>query len=309
MSRWGLCSTGVSESGRIGVGNSMRVLVTIVAALLLCLPAFAQLNLGRITGAVTDQSGGVIVGAMVTVLDVARGVSRPLTTDSAGEFNAPSLTPGTYTVRAEAMGFKTVERQNVQVEVGGGIRVDLTLQPGDQTQTITVTEALPEIDTTSATLGGTLQTQALSELPINGRSVIKLLNYVPGSVTINGNDFNLNGGRNTSQEYIFDGIDELNPYGTGPIVGGTSGFTGATILPLDAIQETNIITNPNAEYGWKYGGVVNMGIKSGTNAIHGTAFGLGRNNGLDAKNPFLLPTQPKAADTLEQFWRDLRRSD
>ena len=74
MSRGGLCFTGVSRSGRVGVGNSMRVLVAVAAVLLLCLPAFSQLNLGRITGTVTDQSGGVIVGATVTVLDVDRGI-------------------------------------------------------------------------------------------------------------------------------------------------------------------------------------------------------------------------------------------
>ena len=82
---------------------------------LCCFPAFSQLNLGRIFGAVTDQSGGTLSGATVTILDVARGVSRPLTTDAAGEFSAPSLTPGTYTVRAEFSGFKTIERTDVVV--------------------------------------------------------------------------------------------------------------------------------------------------------------------------------------------------
>ena len=83
------------------------------ALMLLCAPVFAQLNYGRIFGAVTDQSGGSIVGATVTILDVERGVSRPLTTDSAGEYSAPSLIPGTYTIRVEFMGFKVVERADV----------------------------------------------------------------------------------------------------------------------------------------------------------------------------------------------------
>lgn len=101
------------------------------------------MNSGRVVEAITDQSGGVIAGATVTITDVARGVSRPLMTDGAGEFNAPNLIPGTYTVRAEAKGFKATERQNVLVDVGQEVRVDLSLQPGEQTQTVAVTEALP----------------------------------------------------------------------------------------------------------------------------------------------------------------------
>src|SRR5579864_326619 len=120
---------------------------------LFCLPAFSQLNYGRILGAITDQTGGVIAGATVTVTDTDRGVTRTLVTDSAGEYNAPSLLPSTYTVRAEAKGFRTLDRQNLMVGVGQEIRVDLTLQPGEQTQTVTVTEALPMIETTNAELG------------------------------------------------------------------------------------------------------------------------------------------------------------
>ncbi len=273
----------------------------LIACFLCSLPALAQLNLGRITGAITDQTGGAIVGATVTVVDVARGVSRPLMTDNAGEYNAPGLTPGTYTVRAEAMGFRTLERQNVPVLVGGEVRVDLTLQPGEQTQTVTVTETLPMLNTTSSTLGGTLETQQIAELPLNGRSFVKMMNWVPGTQTINGNDFNFNGTNNHAQVWMFDGIDEFNPYGTGPIVGGTSGFTEATIMPLDSINEVNIQTNPKAEYGWRPGAVVNTGVKSGTNAMHGTAFAMGRDTALDARNPYLLSTQPKSTDNFEQY--------
>src|ERR1700722_1924350 len=105
-----------------------------LALMLLCLPAFAQINLGRIFGAITDQTGGAIVGATVTITDVARGVSRPLITDGAGEYSAPSLIPGTYTVRAEAKGFKALEHKDIDVGVGKDVRVDLTLQPGEQSQ-------------------------------------------------------------------------------------------------------------------------------------------------------------------------------
>ena len=128
-------------------GKELWLLLAGVCFLSLVVPVLAQVNLGRILGAVTDQTGGVIVGAMVTVTDVDRGVSHPLVTDGAGEYSASSLLPGTYTVRAETKGFKTFERQNVVVGVGQDIRVDLALQPGEQAQTITVTEALPVVNT------------------------------------------------------------------------------------------------------------------------------------------------------------------
>ena len=102
-----------------------------------------QLNLGRILGAITDASGASIAGATVTVIDVQRGVSRPLTADAAGEYSAPSLTPGTYTVRAEFKGFRTTERTDIIVGVGQDVRVDLSLQPGSQTETVVVTGEAP----------------------------------------------------------------------------------------------------------------------------------------------------------------------
>ena len=102
---------------------------------------------GNIQGTVVDQSGAVIAGAKVTVTDAERGVSRALVTDSAGQYTAPSLTPGQYTVRAEATGFKAVERSNITLGVGQAVRVDLQLQPGEQNHTLTVTGEAPLIYT------------------------------------------------------------------------------------------------------------------------------------------------------------------
>ena len=148
--------------------------------LLFSLALFAQGNYGRILGTVTDQSGAVIAGAMVTVIDTQRGVARNLTTDPAGEYNAPNLIPGTYTVRVEAKGLQTVNRENIVLEVGKEIRVDLTPRPGDQTQTVTITEAIPLVDTASATLGGALSNAEINDLPLNGRNYQNLLGLRPG---------------------------------------------------------------------------------------------------------------------------------
>src|SRR5258708_33047976 len=146
-----------------------------VGGLLRCLPAFSQLNSGSIAGGITDQSGAAIVGAKVTITDVERGVSRPLVTDTAGQYTAPSLTPGQYTVRAENTGFTTVERTNITLGVGAAVRIDLQLQPGAQTQTVTVTEQIQLVNTSNEVISNTVETLTLSELPISGRLYTKVL--------------------------------------------------------------------------------------------------------------------------------------
>ena len=112
----------------------------------------AQTINGRILGTITDQSGAAINGASVTITDVQRGTSRTLTTDESGTYAAPNLTPGVYKVRAEARGFKSVERPNVAVEVAQDIKADFSLSPGDVAQTVLVTDEIPLLNTTSITL-------------------------------------------------------------------------------------------------------------------------------------------------------------
>jgi outer membrane receptor protein involved in Fe transport len=271
-------------------------LLTVFLMFVVCLPVFSQANLGRILGSVTDQTGGAIVGSIVTIVDVERGVSRALNADQAGEFNAPNLTPGNYTVRAEAKGFKTVERSGVLLGVGQEIRVDLTMQPGEQTEKITVTEALPMVETTSATLSGTLTNQLIVDIPLNGRDYVNLLPLQPGMiVSLGGGTYtrSANGVRTDDIGYLIDGLSGDEAY-TGqsvlnaPIAAGDT----STSLPIDAIQEFNTEQNPKAEFGWKPGAIVNAGLKSGTNTIHGSAFAFGRDTALDARNFFNYPSQP-----------------
>jgi hypothetical protein len=192
----------------------LRYLGSLLVFLSCSLPTFAQLNLGRIFGTITDQSGGAIAGASVTVVDVARGVTRPLVADDAGEYSAPSLTPGIYTVRAEAKGFQTVEKTSITVGVGQDIRADLTLQPGEQTQTITVTGEAPQMNLTNAQLGGTLENQPLNELPINGRQYTHLIDSRPGVMAkpgAAGNAFLSNGSHSEENVWMFDGLVHRAP--------------------------------------------------------------------------------------------------
>jgi Carboxypeptidase regulatory-like domain len=268
--------------------SAVQLLGGVFAIFLLCLPAFSQGSFGRILGTVTDQSGGVVAGATVTVVDTERGTTRTLTTDDAGAYNAPNLTPGNYTVRVEAKGFKKIERQAVGIEVGHEVRVDLTVQPGEQTQIVTVTESVPLVETTNATMGGTLENADIVDLPLNGRDYQNLLGLRPGVLLMVGGGpwtQSTNGVRPDESVWMIDGVFNANPFDARPVVNMPSPFTdGATIMPVDAIQEFNVMENPKAEYGWKPGAVVNVGIKSGTNQLHGSAYAFGRYDGWDARN-------------------------
>ena len=293
------------KSLQAGAKNIIRILGTALAVLVFCLPVFSQGSLGTIRGAIFDQSGGAIAGAAVTVTDVARGTMRTLVVDDTGQYVAASLNPGTYTVRAEFKGFKAVEHSDVLVEVGKDIRVDLVLQPGEQNQTVTVTGEVAAIDTTSATLGGTVSNQSIQALPLNGRNFLRLLELRPGVVSRPGDasgSSSSNGRRLGADVLLVEGITQFDMSTNNSLINGTGkgGFSDASnMLPLDAIQEFNTQQNAQAEYGWRDGSVVNVGIRSGTNSVHGTAYAFGRDaNATDAKNYFSGVVTPAE---MEQF--------
>ncbi|HET6143957.1 MAG TPA: TonB-dependent receptor [Candidatus Acidoferrales bacterium] len=271
-------------------------------------PLFAQGSAGRILGAVTDQSGGAIAGATVIVTDVARNVPRTLTTDQAGEYNAGNLLPGNYKVRADAKGFKAFERTGITLDLNAEVRVDLTMQPGEVSQTITVNEDVPLVETTNAELGATLQSAIIQDIPLNGRNFENLLQLNPG-VTIYpggaGNTQSANGQRPHDNVYLINGIMATDPWlGESVFNAVMAAGDAGTILPMDAIDEFKTEEDPRAEYGWKPGAIVNVGIKSGTNSLHGSAYAYGRETVLDARNYFnpsngLNPT--KQPVELEQY--------
>jgi hypothetical protein len=270
--------------------KTLQFLAGAMGALLLCVPLFSQGSYGRILGTVTDQTGGVVSGATVTIIDRDRGVARTLTTDDAGEYNAPTLIPGTYTVRVEAKGFNTFQRQNILVQVGNEVRVDATVQPGTEAQTITVTEAAPLVETTNATLGGALDNATINDMPLNGRNYQNLISLRPGIVIQPGGSpwtQSTNDLRPDETVWMLDGVINVSFYDARQVTNSPSSITdAATILPIDAIQEFNTQENPKAEYGWKPGAIVDVGIRSGTNTLHGTAYAFGRDVAFDARNTF-----------------------
>src|SRR5436305_378098 len=134
------------------IRKAALVLAVFFLLVLGSIPLFSQGSTARIKGSVTDQSGASIPNATVTITDVNRGAARTINTDSAGAYNAPNLLPGSYRLRVEFQGFMTVERQNITLEVGQDIRVDLAMQPGEQRQVVTVQAETPLIETNNAEL-------------------------------------------------------------------------------------------------------------------------------------------------------------
>lgn len=259
---------------------------------------FGQANNGRILGTITDQSGGAIANAPVTVTNVQTGVARALIADSAGEYVAANLIPGTYMVHVSVTGFKTTDRQNILLETGRDVRVDVQLAPGEITQTVQVTEAVPLVDTTSVTIGGTISNQAINDLPVNGRNYTNLLILRPGvTITPGGGSLTQtsNGMRPEDNNFVIEGLDSNDAFSGQSITNSTlpSG-DAATLLPIDAIQEFNTEVNAPAEFGRKPGAVVNVALKSGTNTLHGTAYAFGRSDAWGARNFFNPPPPPGA---------------
>ena len=280
-------------------------LAATVMVILFSISAPGQSTAGRILGTLTDQSGAAVAAGTVIVTDVQRGTSRTITTDESGTYAAPDLQPSTYKIHVEAPGFKSVERLNIQIEVATDVRADFTLQTGQITGVVTITEEVPLVNTTSATLGGTLSNKEINDLPLNGRNYENLLQLRPGVMRYPGGGFSTtstDGLRAEDNAYFVEGLFNSEPFSGQGIING-AGIAGdsATILPIDAIQEFNVQENPPAEYGWKPGAVINVGLKSGTNSIHGTGFAFGRDGAMDARNFFNQSPAPKTSRTLEQF--------
>jgi outer membrane receptor protein involved in Fe transport len=255
--------------------------------------AAAQSQEGRILGTVIDQSGGLVKGARVTITNVDTGVARALETNDAGDYVAPSLPPGVYKLVVEATGFKKIERTGIRLEVAKDIRLDLTMQPGSVSEVVEVTEQIPLVESTNDTLGGTFANKSINDLPLNGRDFQNLVILRPGVQRTSGGGFlsiSSNGNRPEDNNFIVDGTDNNDPYYAGTVINaeGVQGTPGS-ILPIDAIQEFNAEENPPAEYGWKPGAIVNVGLKSGTNDLHGSVYDFERNNAFDARN-FFNPT-------------------
>jgi Carboxypeptidase regulatory-like domain len=295
----------MKESSRSKFYPTGGLLMIPLLTIIFSLAVAAQTYQGRILGSVSDQNGGAVRGAKVTITNVGTGVARDLETNEAGDYVASNLPPGLYKISVEAGGFKKVERPQVRLEVAKDVRIDVALQPGAVAETVTITEDAPLIETANNTLGGTFSNKAINDLPLNGRDFQNLVVLRPGVQRSTGGGFlsiSSNGNRPENNNFIVDGTDNNDPYYGTTVINaeGVQGTPG-TILPIDAIQEFNAQENPPAEYGWKPGAIVNLGLKSGTNELHGTAYVFERNNAFDARNFFNTEPDPQKALRQHQF--------
>jgi hypothetical protein len=243
----------------------------------------AQETTGSIAGRVSDPQGLAVPGTTVTVTG-PQG-SQTFTADAEGRFNAPFLTPGTYTVRAELQGFKVVEQKNVVVRLGQRVDLPVTMEVGGLTETVEVTGGSPTIDTSTTTVGATINADLLQRVPI-GRRFSDALYIAPGVTNSGAGAANpsIAGGSGLENQYVVDGVNITNTgYGA---LGSYSIYHGSlgNGVTYDFVNEIQVKTaGYEAEYGQSTGGVVNVLTKSGTNDFRGSLFGYFRPPALEAE--------------------------
>src|SRR5580700_7126926 len=269
-----------------------------VAAILFCLLAmfcssrlWAQITSTAMYGQITDPSGAAVPEARVSVTNTDTNLTRTMQTNAEGEFRIELLPIGNYSLEITSRGFKKVVRSGIVLEVNVPARADAVLQPGDVSETVTVTESVPLIDTTSPEIGRTIQHEEIENVPLVNRNAYQLLELTPG---VQNSSFNpgqpnpvITLGYPEQRTFINGGVDG----GAGSVsyyLDGGINMTGlrntGNILPNpDAIQEYRVETNNyNAEYGKMSSGVITVITKSGTNAYHGGLFDYWRSDALNA---------------------------
>jgi len=252
-------------------------------------PTMGQAVNATLLGTVTDSSGAAVASAKVSITETNTGISRASQTNDSGNYVFPDLPPGTYTVTAEQPGFKRASRASIDVVVNTTQRVDLELQPGNISETVTVEAETPILQTERADTGRKLETVLTQNLPLGtNRNFQNLLNIVPGTTraTFQHSQFfnassslqtEVNGQLRQGNNYQIEGIDDNE----------RTGLLQILVPPLESIQTVDVSTsNYDAELGRASGAVVNVILKSGTNNFHGAAYEFVRNNYFNARNFF-----------------------
>ena len=290
----------------------MKIRMMLAFVILITTAVMGQTFRGTILGTVTDPSGAVVAGAKVTAKNPATGLERTTQTSADGSYSIPELPLGTYTVTITQSGFQSAVTTGVVVDVATERRVDAQLRTGQVSQTVEVSgEGLPQVETTSAELGGTLTSQTIENLPVNGRDYTKLIYLNPGVAGSpdqisdspgSFGEFSMNGSRGRSNNYLLDGTDMNDGYRNDPAINEAGVFGDpATILPIDAVAELRVLSNYEPEYGRNSGAVVNIVTKSGTNDWHGAALEYVRTGQMGARNFFNFANTPKNPFHNNQF--------
>ena len=275
--------------------------VSLVGLFLCASLAHAQAVAGNISGTVTDASGAAIVGAQVVVTNTGTGVALTTTSNDQGRYNAPDLIVGTYQVQATKTGFQTVVQANVTLTVGSQLVVNLSLPVGRVQETVTVETAVSQVETQSTAISSLVDQTQMTELPLNGRNFEQLLTLATGITPTGGGTttlygtgpgFSIAGSRTEGEEFLLDDANMADfwDHQAGSQVLGTS-------LGVEGIQEFTLLTNTYSSQFAGNGAVMNAVSKSGTNALHGSAYEYLRNSDLDSRSyfdltPALVPYKP-----------------
>ncbi|HZT33773.1 MAG TPA: carboxypeptidase regulatory-like domain-containing protein [Bryobacteraceae bacterium] len=270
-----------------------RVFCTVAPLAMAAALVYAQQrNTAGLFGRVTDQQNASMPGAVVRLRNVQTGITNTDATDDLGQFQFSLVPVGEYQVSVEKPGFKKVLQSGIVLQVNDNRRLDVTLEVGEVTATVRVEASAAAVETSSATLKDTVDSQRVVDLPLNGRNLADLTFLVPGVTSANGvaggsgdgakvpraaRQFSVNGSRQNNVKYTLDGGDNED----------TLQNAGMPFPFPDAVQEFSVQTsNEDVEFGKSSGGSVNIVTKSGTNSFHGDAFWFVRNTDLNANNFF-----------------------
>jgi hypothetical protein len=255
----------------------------VLFSLLLAGSVLAQSGRSTVRGTVRDPQGNVVAGATVTLVNESKNFSRTQTTSEEGTYTFTAIPPDTYRVDVESGGFKKSSVADVRALVDTPVDVDVALEAGLATETVTVTASTDApLNTADATLGNAFESRRISELPLNARNVVGLLSLQPG-VTRGGY---VNGGRADQANITLDGVDN-NEQQRGLDVVTDEAFASVLRSTPDSLQEFRVITtNPNAEQGRSSGAQVSLVTKSGTNEFHGSLYEFHRNTVTTANDFF-----------------------
>jgi len=275
---------------------SRLMTVSVLLVVFSALPSFAQIS-GSFTGTVVDNTGAAVVSAQVSVIDPKTGLHRKAATNSDGNYLIAGLDAGSYNVTITAPGFRTFEAKHVILRVGEKLRVDTNLQIGKVTSEVVVEgSSVGKVETQSSELAGTITSDQITQLELNGRDFATLVKLIPGVSDQTGQDdgtvgpsgsvsYAINGGRTEFNNWEIDGGEVLD----------SGSNANINIYPnIDALAEVRVLTSTyGAQYGRNGSGTIEAVTKSGTNRFHGDAFEFIRNAAFNAHNYFDVPGQAK----------------
>ena len=258
--------------------------------LMLAVPGFfllGQQDSGTILGTIRDAQDAVVTSAEVTIQNVDTGVAKKTRVTSTGQYSVPFLVPGNYSVTASAPGFKKTVRTGIRLRVADQLVIDVKVEVGAVSESVTVEATAPLVDSANITLGQVIESRRIEDLPLNGRDPTALAALAPGvtppaaplTAAQGGTIPMINGGNTLTSMVTVDGATDVNPRSTQYLLLYTPN--------VDAVAEFKVQTNSmSAEYGRTNGGVITMVTKSGTNQVHGTLYWFIRNSDVDANDFF-----------------------